>query len=157
MARGNGEEPQVNVDADQHQTSESNAPNAGTNKAPRLHRFACIATDFCYFIAVLVTSPIWLVRMIVTGKIKTDWSARLGAGLILRRTARPRVLLHAVSVGEVNAIRGLVERLGPAKRRVDPAVADALALHARVVDVRDGLVREADVFVRRRGFGPSLS
>jgi 3-deoxy-D-manno-octulosonic-acid transferase len=117
VARGNGEEPQVNVDADQHQTSESNAPNAGTNKAPRLHRFACIATDFCYFIAVLVTSPIWLVRMIVTGKIKTDWSARLGAGLILRRTARPRVLLHAVSVGEVNAIRGLVERLAADRLR----------------------------------------
>ncbi len=39
-----------------------------------------------------------------------DLAARLGGGAQLPRSAR-RVLLHAVSVGEVNAIRGLVDRL----------------------------------------------
>ena len=49
--------------------------------------------------------------MIWRGKIRTDWPARLGRGATIARTSRSRVLIHAVSVGEVNAIRGLVERL----------------------------------------------
>jgi 3-deoxy-D-manno-octulosonic-acid transferase len=40
-----------------------------------------------------------------------DWRARFGFGAALAKSARPRVLIHAVSVGEVNAIRGLVDRL----------------------------------------------
>ncbi len=49
--------------------------------------------------------------MILRGKVRTDWPARLGRGEMLARNERPRVLIHAVSVGEVNAIRGLVDRL----------------------------------------------
>ena len=67
--------------------------------------------DLCYAIAAIVTSPVWLVRMWRTGKIRTDWTARLGRGESVARTGRPRILLHAVSVGEVNAIRLLVRRL----------------------------------------------
>lgn len=67
--------------------------------------------DLCYAIAAIVTSPVWLVRMWRTGKIRTDWPARLGRGESVARTGRPRILLHAVSVGEVNAIRLLVRRL----------------------------------------------
>lgn len=70
-----------------------------------------IATDLCYLVGALATSPIWLARMIATGKIRTDWRARFGHGEALPAKRAPRVLLHAVSVGEVNAIRGLVERL----------------------------------------------
>ncbi|MFM7134492.1 MAG: 3-deoxy-D-manno-octulosonic acid transferase [Planctomycetota bacterium] len=70
-----------------------------------------VATDLVYLVGVLLTSPIWLVRMASTGKIRTDWPARLGRGAALARTARPRILIHAVSVGEVNAIRGLVDML----------------------------------------------
>jgi 3-deoxy-D-manno-octulosonic-acid transferase len=69
------------------------------------------ATDVGYFVGALVASPVWLTRMIVTGKIRTDWRARFGFGDPLPTPARPRILIHAVSVGEVNAIRGLVERL----------------------------------------------
>ena len=60
----------------------------------------------------LVTAPIWLVRMISTGKIRTDWPGRFGrTGPLAAASERPRVLIHAVSVGEVNAIRLLVNRL----------------------------------------------
>jgi 3-deoxy-D-manno-octulosonic-acid transferase len=68
-------------------------------------------TDVGYALGALVTSPIWLARMVVTGKIKTDWPARCGRGATIPASGRPRILIHAVSVGEVNAIRGLVERL----------------------------------------------
>ncbi len=50
--------------------------------------------------------------MFRTGKIRTDWRARFGFVAPLDVKTRRRVLLHAVSVGEVNAIRLLVDELG---------------------------------------------
>ena len=69
--------------------------------------------DAIYLVVAVVTSPVWLVRMVRTGKIRTDWSGRFGRvpPLAPLRPGRPRVLLHAVSVGEVNAIRRLVGAL----------------------------------------------
>ncbi|MHC4414394.1 MAG: 3-deoxy-D-manno-octulosonic acid transferase [Planctomycetota bacterium] len=67
--------------------------------------------DVVYLAVALVTSPVWLVRMIRTGKIRTDWAGRLGRAAPIPAGGRKRILLHAVSVGEVNAIRKLVERL----------------------------------------------
>ena len=46
------------------------------------------------------------------GKLRTDWPARFGrVAQPIPRTSRARILLHAVSVGEVNAIRLLVDAL----------------------------------------------
>jgi len=70
--------------------------------------------DGVYLVIVLLTMPVWLVRMIRTGKIRTDWPARFGRvdpAAHRDSSGRSRVLLHAVSVGEVNAIRGLVATL----------------------------------------------
>jgi 3-deoxy-D-manno-octulosonic-acid transferase len=68
--------------------------------------------DLLYLGAAVVTAPVWLYRMIQTGKIRTDWAGRFGS---VRPSvpvkAAPRVLVHAVSVGEVNAARELVARL----------------------------------------------
>ncbi len=79
-----------------------------------------IVTDLCYFVGAVLASPLWLARMIATGKIRTDWRARFGLGEMLPRSSAPRILIHAVSVGEVNAIRGLVERL--ASDRLAPEI-----------------------------------
>lgn len=69
--------------------------------------------DLVYLIFAVATSPVWLPRMVKTGKIRTDWRGRFGGGDPLPPPSpeRPRVLVHAVSVGEVNAIRMLVARL----------------------------------------------
>ena len=70
--------------------------------------------DLLYLIAAAVTSPIWLIRMARTGKIRTDWPGRFGRvqpPIPTPAPGRQRLLFHAVSVGEVNAIRQLVERL----------------------------------------------
>lgn len=66
-----------------------------------------------YLLAAVLASPIWLPRMIRTGKIRTDWPARLGRGSVLPSAPdkRPRLLIHAVSVGELNAIRQLVDQI----------------------------------------------
>lgn len=67
--------------------------------------------DVAYLIAVALGSPVWVWRMYRAGKLRTDWRARFGHGTPLPKVGHPRVLIHAVSVGEVNAIRLLTERL----------------------------------------------
>ena len=68
-------------------------------------------TDVIYLVLAVITSPVWLVQMIRTGKIRTDWAGRFGRTEPMPAPRRPRVLLHGVSVGEVNAIRELVDTL----------------------------------------------
>jgi 3-deoxy-D-manno-octulosonic-acid transferase len=84
-------------------------------------------TDAAYFVAAIFTSPLWLSWLFRTGQQRTDWRARFGFGDLLPRiragpaddaqssskanVKRGRILVHAVSMGEVNAARLLVERL----------------------------------------------
>lgn len=61
----------------------------------------------CLYIPVLLTAPIWM------RKKRTGWDQRFGhVAEMFNESAidpdRPRVLLHAVSVGEVNALRAIV-------------------------------------------------
>lgn len=71
-----------------------------------------LLTDAAYAFAAGVTMPIWLARLAATGKLRTDWPARFGRTQHWpRRPGRTRILLHAVSVGEVAAIRHLVAAL----------------------------------------------
>jgi len=72
--------------------------------------------DLIYGGAALLSSPVWVTTMAARGKLRTDWPARLGRCDPWPRTRRdgrlvPRVLIHAVSVGEVNAVRELVADL----------------------------------------------
>lgn len=98
--------------------------------------------DVIYFVFIVFTTPIWLVRMIRTGKIHTDWAARFGrvpaSACRGENTGRPRVLIHAVSVGEVNAIRSLVPML------------DARGLEVVVAATTDtGIARASALFGER--------
>ena len=68
--------------------------------------------DAAYLIGMTAASPVWGWRMFSRGKHRTDWAARLGQGGSLPPPgAGGRLLIHAVSVGEVNAARGLVETM----------------------------------------------
>lgn len=75
-----------------------------------------ILTDILYFLIAVLTSPLWGYRMMRTGKWRTDWAGRFGKlnTAQLTRLAEPHtksVLIHAVSVGEVNATRQLINQL----------------------------------------------
>lgn len=64
---------------------------------------------------MLVTLPYWLYQMVRHGKYRMGLAERLGRvppRLQLQGEARPVIWVHAVSVGEVLAIAGLVEELG---------------------------------------------
>ncbi len=63
--------------------------------------------DPLYALAGLLTAPVW------SRKARADWPARFGRTAPLPGAAagRPRLLIHAVSVGEVGALRSLVPLL----------------------------------------------
>ncbi|MEM6334573.1 MAG: glycosyltransferase N-terminal domain-containing protein [Planctomycetota bacterium] len=94
--------------------------------------------DACYLAAGAASAPVWGWKLWRTGKWKTDWRGK--RGFVARELISPqshgdteegesgkgssrdatrpgvggsqgRILLHAVSVGEVNLIRGLVDQL----------------------------------------------
>lgn len=82
--------------------------------------------DFCYLLAAIVLAPLLLIQSYRTGKYRTDWDQRRGfvpqldppPGSPPAGVRRPRVWVHAVSVGEVNAVRGIVT----AWRERDPSI-----------------------------------
>jgi len=67
--------------------------------------------DLLYAIGAVVSSPFLLVSLLRTGKWRTDWRGRFGKTPPLGDDSRPTLLLHGVSVGEINATRDLVSRL----------------------------------------------
>ncbi|MBF0414192.1 MAG: 3-deoxy-D-manno-octulosonic acid transferase [Magnetococcales bacterium] len=62
------------------------------------------------FIVILVTLPLWIWRYFTTPKYRGTVLQRLGWG-IRARAARPRIWIHAVSVGETLAAQGLIQAL----------------------------------------------
>lgn len=77
-----------------------------------MHFITSLIIDLIYTVAAVVSLPVWLIRLIRTGKIRTDWAGRFGrVSTCTTKSSRPRLLFHAVSVGEVNAIRRLVSEL----------------------------------------------
>ncbi len=66
--------------------------------------------DAAYLLAAIITSPIWLFDLLRRDKHRADWRARFGH-THLSPSDRQTVLIHAVSVGEVNATRRLVDEL----------------------------------------------
>lgn len=89
-----------------------------------------IARDVAYGLGLAATSPLWAGSMLRTGKWRTDWRGRFGhvrrgpSGFSGEKADGPRILFCAVSVGEVNALRGLVDLLLGGERpcRIDLAV-----------------------------------
>lgn len=67
--------------------------------------------DLVAAMLLLLASPWWITRMARRGTLRTDWAGRLGFGPRLSPADRPRVLVHAVSVGEVAASMPLVDAL----------------------------------------------
>ncbi len=61
--------------------------------------------DPIYMLVALATWPLW------RRKARGDWPARFGQGEPLPMASKSRLLIHAVSVGEVSALRTLVPLL----------------------------------------------
>lgn len=96
-----------------------------------------LGRDIAYALAAGVTAPLWGGYLLRTGKHRTDWPGRFGRCDVPAKSAgKRRVLLHAVSVGEVNATRTLVDALAEAEVDLDIVVAATTNTgHARAVQV----------------------
>lgn len=70
-----------------------------------------VGHDMALAAAAAATSPFWGYHLLRTGKWRTDWPGRFGCCPPLPCDGRPTLLIHAVSVGEINAIRLLVDAL----------------------------------------------
>ena len=70
----------------------------------------CILLDFIYLLFLVFSSPFWLYRMLAQGRYRTGWKQRLGF-VPARHSDQPCIWIHAVSVGEVNAMAALVNEL----------------------------------------------
>jgi len=66
--------------------------------------------DIAYGLGVAVSSPYWLVKPSARRKVLGAFSQRMGT-VAQRESNQPAILIHAVSVGEVNATRALVDAL----------------------------------------------
>lgn len=86
--------------------------------------------DLLYIPLALVTAPVWAVKK------RAGWGERFGKGeaLPVPPAGKKRVLLHAVSVGEVSALRGVVPLLAGKVDVVVSATTDT------------GLARAKDLF-----------
>jgi len=66
--------------------------------------------NLVYVLALTLTGPVWLVRMLRHGKYRRDWPQRLGR-IPPSHGFQPVIWIHGVSVGEVRAARELVAEL----------------------------------------------
>ncbi|QQS08831.1 MAG: hypothetical protein IPK69_12755 [Phycisphaerales bacterium] len=85
------------------------------------------ALDLLYLPIALATAPAWATKK------REGWRERFGHVQALANIDRPRVLLHAVSVGEVNALRELVPLLTKDMDVVVSATTDTGLARAREI------------------------
>jgi 3-deoxy-D-manno-octulosonic-acid transferase len=71
--------------------------------------------DIAYGFGVAVAAPYWAAKASTRQKVLTAFSQRMGD--VANRTSRqPAIMIHAVSVGEINAARSLVHELRRERR-----------------------------------------
>jgi 3-deoxy-D-manno-octulosonic-acid transferase len=70
----------------------------------------CYLLDFGYLLFLLLSAPFWLYRLITQGRYRAGWKQRLGF-VPKRYSEQPCIWIHAVSVGEVNAMATLIKTL----------------------------------------------
>lgn len=91
--------------------------------------------DVGYIALVGLTAPVW------ARKARGGWKERLGRVEPLPPKTRPRVMLHAVSVGEVNALRQLIPLLAPHVEVLLTVGTDTGLARARELFEKQALIR----------------
>lgn len=91
--------------------------------------------DLFYIPLAVVTAPLW------ARKARHGWSERLAKIGPLPASTHPRLLLHAVSVGEVSALRGLIPLLTPHCEIVLSVTTDTGTARARTLFPHITIVR----------------
>ena len=77
--------------------------------------------DIAYGAGVALAAPYWLIKPTARRKVMGAFAQRMG-DVKQREGSRPGVMIHAVSLGEMNATRGLVQRLKELRPDVDVVI-----------------------------------
>src|SRR5947207_319307 len=73
--------------------------------------------DIAYGLGVGISAPYWLIKPSARRKVLGAFHHRMGHGPT-RDLSRPAVMIHAVSVGEINATPALVKALSEARPEI---------------------------------------
>jgi 3-deoxy-D-manno-octulosonic-acid transferase len=106
-------------------------------------------------LAVLLSSPWWLLRMMRHGKYRAGIAERLGRvpRRILQDAKRPCIWIHAVSVGEVLAVARLIQRLQDSRPEYRVLISTTTKTGQELARKRFG---EANVFYFPIDFGIAI-
>ena len=74
--------------------------------------------DFAYWTGLSLSAPYWSLRQSSRRKVTTAFDQRMGYDLQQRVGDAPCIMIHAVSVGEINATRSLVQKLREANPKI---------------------------------------
>lgn len=77
--------------------------------------------DLCWLLGFVLLLPVWIARGIADPGFRRMASERLGSGEPLPKRG-PRILIHAVSVGEVKVAQALVKELAAARPDLEVVV-----------------------------------
>lgn len=83
--------------------------------------------NIAYLVAAICVTPLILWRRMRTGKYRDGWSAKLFGNVPLRKGDRPCVWLHAVSVGELNLLPKVIERLQKTRPELEIVISTTTA------------------------------
>ena len=78
--------------------------------------------NLIYLIVMAVFSPYLLWRMVIRGKNRRGWSAKLFGHVPRRSSKAPCFWFHAVSVGEVNLLKPVIERIRQQHPEIEIAI-----------------------------------
>ncbi|MEZ6087212.1 MAG: glycosyltransferase N-terminal domain-containing protein [Pirellulaceae bacterium] len=83
--------------------------------------------NIAYLIVAVSLSPLIVWRSLRTGKYRTGWSAKLWGNVPRRTSDRPCVWLHAVSVGELNLLPKVIDRLRETRPELEIVISTTTA------------------------------
>ena len=75
--------------------------------------------NIVYLLLLIACSPIWLYRMIAMGKYRNGLAQKILGRVPFRKSDRPCLWFHAVSVGEVIQLEGLLDGLRESHPEID--------------------------------------
>jgi 3-deoxy-D-manno-octulosonic-acid transferase len=111
--------------------------------------------DIAYGLGLGISSPFWLVHPEARRKVLGAFSERMG-NVPSRDLSRPGIMIHAVSLGEINATRSLVEMIRARRPEVDFIVSVTTGTgHARAIELY-GSAKDVTVVRYPLDFSPAV-
>ena len=103
--------------------------------------------DIVWGLGVGVAAPYWSLKPAAREKVLTAFRQRMGRDIAKREGDAPCILIHAVSLGEMNATRALVQRLREMRPGTQFVISSTTETgHARGVELYSG---DGDVSIIR--------